>query len=412
MKSEKKSARSLKFSSFKKLFVYLFQMTILLLPNSKDLYSIENIPSTSYKSIKTIGTGSFGTVFKAVDNFTGSILAIKAVSKERLTEIVVDGKNGYLNREIQTMKELSLDSDDISNHLENEVNDEITDKVKNESISNNSEKTGDCQHINKLINFYQTKTHVYFVMDYCKDRNVLNYLNQVGKIQEHLAAHIFHQIVTAIKYGHDRNIPHRNIKPENILFSKFPNIQVSDFGFCAFHDPQHISKAFCGSTGYLAPEVICKIDHDPKLADVWSLGVLLYHMVTGSLPWDGDTEKHVTQQILAGSYKAINNIVSNECRNLISSMMQVNPHKRITLEQILLSPWLENAENIPMTTCLPKLQKETKNEKLKKKSEHLNHSVTSFGQSVKVHKPKPIFPIKGQMRQRLSLVSSKTKVLF
>ena len=154
---------------------------------------------------------------------------------------------------------------------------------------------------------------------------------------------IFKQIVGAVAYCHSYGVAHRDLKPENILFSKFPTVKITDFGLCGYVSEEKLMKTFCGSPCYCAPECLCKIQYDGRLADVWSLGVVLYSMVTGEHPWNVTNTSMMLRQIMAADF-TLPLYLSEELRDLISRLMKVNPNERIPLHQVLKHPWLNFAE--------------------------------------------------------------------
>jgi serine/threonine protein kinase len=164
-----------------------------------------------------------------------------------------------------------------------------------------------------------------------------------GQLEEPCAALIFKQLVGAIAYCHMRGVAHRDLKPENILFTEFPMIKLSDFGLCGYLMPEAKLQTFCGSPCYFAPEILIGGPYDGARADIWSLGVVLFVMVTASLPWNPDNEMRMQQQILKGDYR-IPPFVSRECQDLIRGLIRVEPMDRLPLAKILAHPWLGYSE--------------------------------------------------------------------
>ena len=115
---------------------------------------------------------------------------------------------------------------------------------------------------------------------------LFDYIVDHDKLDEPTAAIVFQQIVDAIAYCHSFGVAHRDLKPENVLIIKFPHVKIADFGLCGYISAQQMMKTFCGSPCYCSPECLSKLDYDGRKSDIWSLGVLLYTMVTGQIPWN------------------------------------------------------------------------------------------------------------------------------
>ena len=193
-----------------------------------------------------------------------------------------------------------------------------------------------------LYDFFWDDNNFYMVIDYCPGGELFDYIVKHDHLEEPVAALVFKQIVSAIHYCHSKGVAHRDLKPENVLIDRFPHIKVSDFGLCGFINTNEMMKTFCGSPAYCAPECLSKIQYDGRLSDVWSLGTILYAMVTGDNPWNCSNTSKMIQQILAGNY-TVPDFLSEDCKSLITSMLVVNPSDRISVQQILDHPWLELA---------------------------------------------------------------------
>lgn len=190
-----------------------------------------------------------------------------------------------------------------------------------------------------LYDFFWDDNNFYMVIDYCPGGELFDYIVKHDRLEEPVAALVFKQIVSAVNYCHSKGVAHRDLKPENVLIDRFPHIKVSDFGLCGFINTNEMMKTFCGSPAYCAPECLSKIQYDGRLSDVWSLGTILYAMVTGDNPWTVSNTTKMIQQILIGDY-TVPDYLSEDCKNLITSMLIVNPSERISVQQILEHPWL------------------------------------------------------------------------
>ncbi|XP_075007110.1 MAP/microtubule affinity-regulating kinase 3 isoform X12 [Calonectris borealis] len=156
-----------------------------------------------------------------------------------------------------------------------------------------------------------------------------------------LARHILtgREIVSAVQYCHQKHIVHRDLKAENLLLDADMNIKIADFGFSNEFTVGNKLDTFCGSPPYAAPELFQGKKYDGPEVDVWSLGVILYTLVSGSLPFDGQNLKELRERVLRGKYR-IPFYMSTDCENLLKRFLVLNPTKRGTLEQIMKDRWI------------------------------------------------------------------------
>ncbi|KAJ3425285.1 hypothetical protein M0812_27720 [Anaeramoeba flamelloides] len=136
-----------------------------------------------------------------------------------------------------------------------------------------------------------------------------------------------------VDYCHQLQIVHRDLKLENVLIDQEMNIKIIDFGLSNFVEKGQLLKTYCGSPSYSCPEILSRRKYDGFKADVWSLGVILYALIVGKLPFNADNPMKLYKKIVTGSY-LIPNFVDKEAANLLSAMLCVDPKKRITIEQI------------------------------------------------------------------------------
>lgn len=166
-------------------------------------------------------------------------------------------------------------------------------------------------------------------------------------LKEEEALKFFRQILSAVGYCHSFNICHRDLKPENILLTKELEIKIADFGMAALHQsPDHKLQTSCGSPHYAAPEVVRGAAYRGNQVDIWSMGVILYAALSGRLPFDMgfDAPREAVMPALLAKIKLgryeIPSEFSGEAKDLVRRMLQVNPHKRITLREIWRHPLL------------------------------------------------------------------------
>ena len=186
---------------------------------------------------------------------------------------------------------------------------------------------------------------IYLIMEYCSNGELFKYIVDQGKMDENLARRIFIQVIKGLQYVHSKDIAHRDIKPENILLDDDLNAKIADFGLCHATSGKLLLKTPCGSPYYAPPEVIMNEEYDGKLSDIWSVGVVLFTMVTGSLPWRETNQTALFSQIGKAEY-SVPRYVSKNCSDLIYSLMKLNPTERLTINEIMDHPWLKETDDL------------------------------------------------------------------
>ncbi|KAF7697231.1 hypothetical protein HF521_005649 [Silurus meridionalis] len=252
-----------------------------------------------YRLLKTIGKGNFAKVKLARHVLTGKEVAVKIIDKTQLNSSSLQ----KLFREVRIMK--------LLNH----------------------------PNIVKLFEVIETEKTLYLVMEYASGGEVFDYLVAHGRMKEKEARAKFRQIVSAVQYCHQKCIVHRDLKAENLLLDADMNIKIADFGFSNEFTLGNKLDTFCGSPPYAAPELFQGKKYDGPEVDVWSLGVILYTLVSGSLPFDGQNLKELRERVLRGKYR-IPFYMSTDCENLLKKFLILNPTKRGSLEQIMKDRWM------------------------------------------------------------------------
>ncbi|KAI1886351.1 hypothetical protein AGOR_G00213100 [Albula goreensis] len=253
----------------------------------------------NYRLLKTIGKGNFAKVKLARHVLTGREVAVKIIDKTQLNPTSLQ----KLFREVRIMK--------ILNH----------------------------PNIVKLFEVIETEKTLYLVMEYASGGEVFDYLVAHGRMKEKEARAKFRQIVSAVQYCHQKRIVHRDLKAENLLLDADMNIKIADFGFSNEFTIGSKLDTFCGSPPYAAPELFQGKKYDGPEVDVWSLGVILYTLVSGSLPFDGQNLKELRERVLRGKYR-IPFYMSTDCENLLKKLLVLNPVKRGSLELIMKDRWM------------------------------------------------------------------------
>ncbi|XP_061547878.1 serine/threonine-protein kinase SIK1 [Phycodurus eques] len=252
-----------------------------------------------YEIIRTLGKGNFAVVKLAKHKVTKTQVAIKIIDKTRLNPSNLE----KIYREVQIMK--------LLNH----------------------------PHIIKLYQVMETKDMLYIVTEYAQNGEMFDHLTSNGRMSEAEARKKFWQILTAVDYCHRHHIVHRDLKTENLLLDANMNIKLADFGFGNFYNGGEPLSTWCGSPPYAAPEVFEGKEYEGPQLDIWSLGVVLYVLVCGSLPFDGPSLPALKQRVTEGRFR-IPFFMSQDCENLIRKMLVVDPAKRISVAQIKQHRWM------------------------------------------------------------------------
>ena len=182
----------------------------------------------------------------------------------------------------------------------------------------------------------------YLILEYIDQGDLFTYINREGPLSEKRAIYYFRQMISAIAYCHSFNVCHRDLKPENILITADDQIKIADFGMAALHQTvdHHLATA-CGSPHYAAPELLENRKYRGDRADIWSLGVILYAMLSATLPFDDPVIRVMMEKTKKGQYEMPDDL-SPEAQDLIQRMLQVNPDRRISLKEIWRHPLIQN----------------------------------------------------------------------
>ncbi len=258
-----------------------------------------------YDLEETLGRGHFAIVKLARHVFTGQKVAVKVIDKNKLDDI----SRAHLFQEVRCMKLV--------------------------------------QHPNvvRLYEVIDTQTKLYLILELGDGGDMYDYIMQhENGLTEELARDYFSQIVSAISYCHKLHVVHRDLKPENVIFfKKLGIVKLTDFGFSNLYRPGEKLETSCGSLAYSAPEILLGDSYDAPAVDVWSLGVLLYMLVCGEPPFNETNDSETLTMIMDCKY-CLPDYISQDCRNLIDSMLQRDPEKRHNLEQIFNSRWLKRGK--------------------------------------------------------------------
>ncbi|XP_025991778.1 serine/threonine-protein kinase SIK3 isoform X2 [Solenopsis invicta] len=263
-------------------------------------FSVNKLIRVGYYELeKTIGKGNFAVVKMATHVVTKSKVAIKIIDKTKLNEENL----AKIFREVHIMKRLRH------------------------------------PHIIRLYQVMETEKMIYLVTEYAPGGEIFDHLVRNGRMPEPEARRIFRQIVLAVRYLHQQRVVHRDLKAENLLLDADNNIKLADFGFSNEYTPGVPLSTWCGSPPYAAPEIFEGKHYDGPRADVWSLGVVLYVLVCGALPFDGPTMQLLRSVVVSGKFR-IPFFMSADCEKLIRHMLVVEPERRLSISQILSHSWM------------------------------------------------------------------------
>eukprot|EP00054_Salpingoeca_dolichothecata_P025443 m.178174 g.178174 ORF g.178174 m.178174 type:complete len:954 (-) comp25357_c0_seq3:66-2927(-) len=262
---------------------------------------------SNYRIGKTIGKGNFAKVKLARHILTNVDVAIKIIDKSNLKEAGL----AKLRREVRIMKML------------------------------------DHPNIVKLFEVIDTEKTLYLVMEYAAGGEVFDYLVAHGRMKEKEARAKFREILSAVQYCHQLSVIHRDLKAENLLLDADLHVKIADFGFSNNYTPGSKLDTFCGSPPYAAPELFQGRCYDGPEVDVWSLGVILYTLVSGSLPFDGTNLKELRDRVLRGKYR-VPFFMSTDCEQLLKKFLVLSPSKRANLETVMNERWLNIGYDEPL----------------------------------------------------------------
>ncbi|KAF5891840.1 maternal embryonic leucine zipper kinase, partial [Clarias magur] len=261
-----------------------------------------------YEVYETIGSGGFAKVKLGRHILTGEKVAIKIMEKKVLGDDLPRVKT-----EIEAMKNLSH------------------------------------QHVCRLYHVIETPSKIYMVLEYCPGGELFDYIVAKDRLSEEETRVFFRQIVSALAYVHSQGYAHRDLKPENLLIDEDHNLKLIDFGLCA--KPKgglgYELMTCCGSPAYAAPELIQGKSYIGSEADVWSMGVLLFALLCGYLPFDDDNCMVLYRKITKGYYENPRWLSPGSVL-LLNQMMQVEPKRRLTVRQLLAHPWVMKGYSSPV----------------------------------------------------------------
>ena len=253
-----------------------------------------------------LGSGAYGRVYLVRHNETKEEYALKVIEKKKL-------RNMYENFDI----------------IYNEI--KIQSKLEHPNII-------------KLYSMDETDNEINIIMEYAKNGNLYQLItrNKTG-FSEKIAFQYFIQVVNAVYFLHENQIIHRDIKPENCLIGENNTIKLCDFGWAKNLSLKNRSS-YCGTVEYMAPEIIESENYDYSV-DIWSLGILLYELLMGHSPFKDKTTKNTIVNIKLHELK-FDKEISEDCKDLINKLLEVNKEKRLNIKDILTHNFVKKNENL------------------------------------------------------------------
>ena len=294
-----------------------FNRNLLIKKLSDHFFVYKTYPETTfenYKIVNIIGKGAYSKVILCQHRLTGKKVAIKAIPKDQITSRYSQEK---VLREIYILK------------------------------------TVESEHVIKILEVFESEKNILIVLEYAGGGDLLNYVRSKGKLHEKEAKLIFYQLVKGALDLHKEGILHRDFKLENILIdSKYTTIKICDFGVSKIINAGEVIFEQCGTPAYLAPEIIQNQGYKDYSVDTWSLGVVLYAMVCGKIPFISDSIPEIHKLILLGQFD-IPEFISPQLSSLIIQMLQLCANTRISLKKVLKHPWFTIRDSVIPDSSVP-----------------------------------------------------------
>ncbi len=261
---------------------------------SKTTLETTNETIGNYKIKQVIGEGTFSKVKLGINKITKEKVAIKILEKSKIIE---KDDLERIFREMKIIKQL--------NH----------------------------ENIVKVYDVFENNEYYFIIMDYCEGGELFDYIVKKERLKEEEAAYFFYQIINALEYIHSKGIVHRDLKPENLLLKGDNILKIIDFGLSNYFNGKKLLITPCGSPCYASPEMVSGNKYNGFDIDIWAIGIILYAMLCGYLPFEDDDNNILFQKILECNLE-IPDFLSELSIDILHKILEVNPHKRIKIEDI------------------------------------------------------------------------------
>ncbi|CAK4677552.1 unnamed protein product [Aphanomyces euteiches] len=257
-----------------------------------------------YEIGKTLGEGTFGKVKYAVNTETEERVAIKVLDKDKIQK---QNMGAQIKKEISIMKMVSH------------------------------------RHVVVLKEVLASRTKIFIVLELITGGELFDKIVSEGRFNEETARFYFRQLVNGVEYCHSQGVCHRDLKPENLLLDENGDLKISDFGLSALYEGADGSRASllhttCGTPNYVAPEVLADKGYDGRAADVWSIGVILYVLLAGFLPFDEPTMSALFRKIQKAEF-SYPSWFTPRVKTLLNKILVPDPEARASLADIQQDEW-------------------------------------------------------------------------
>lgn len=249
---------------------------------------------------RRIGKGSYATVWVGRVDGSDQAVAVKVISRQTVTE------TSQLRQEVEVLRQINHDN------------------------------------IVRFIDLKKSASHFYLVLEYCAGGDLHQFLKQRRSLSEEVARHFLTQIAAGLCTLHQRNLIHRDLKPQNILLSDSsdsPVLKIADFGFARALQPQDMAATVCGSPLYMAPEILRHEPYDAK-ADLWSVGAILFELLAGRTPFTGANPMQLLANIEKGHLSFEDLQISEEAQDFLRAILMRSPAQRLTSQEFMRHPFV------------------------------------------------------------------------
>ncbi|XP_032673418.1 testis-specific serine/threonine-protein kinase 1-like isoform X2 [Odontomachus brunneus] len=202
-------------------------------------------------------------------------------------------------------------------------------------------------HVVHVHSIFQRRTKYFIFMRFAENGDLFDFMLKNGAVAENQARVWFRQLALGLQYLHEMEIAHRDVKCENVLLTSNYNVKLADFGFARYmvdsRGKRVLSDTYCGSLSYVAPEILRGFPYNPKISDIWSLGVILYILLNKAMPFDEANIKRLYEQQIARRWKfrsKVMNSLTDHVKKLVSNLLEPEVSKRLRLDQIVQSDWI------------------------------------------------------------------------